>query len=148
VTQQECADALNATVERTVPKLQAVGDAQSAEPRAPGKWSPREILGHLIDSAANNHHRFVRAQQTDRFEFPPYAQDDWVALQAYNARPWAELVALWAGYNRHLAHVMARCKPDALDTPCIIEYDEPVTLEWLMNDYLDHLHHHLHQILE
>ncbi len=143
----QCATALNAILEDTVPKLNAIGAAESAQPRAPGKWSRREILGHLIDSAANNHQRFVRAQQTSPFEFPPYAQDDWVALQHYNERPWSELIALWQEYNRHLAHVMASCNPATLETPCIIEYSDPVTLQWLMTDYLDHLNHHLKQIL-
>ncbi len=143
-----CAEKLTEIVEASLPKLTAIGAAESARPRAPGKWSRREILGHLIDSAANNHQRFVRAQQMSRFEFPPYAQDDWVSLQHYNERPWPEIIALWCEYNRHLAHVMAHCNPDALNTPCVIEYAEPVTLEWLMTDYLDHLNHHLSQILE
>lgn len=145
---RKCAESLLAIIEASLPKLEAIGVAESAQPRAPGKWSRREILGHLIDSAANNHHRFVRGQQTVRLEFPPYAQDDWVALQHYNERPWPELVSLWDLYNRHLAHVMAYCTAEALDTPCVIEYDEPVSLHWLMTDYLDHLNHHLEQIVE
>lgn len=147
MNQHECAEALIVTLEETLPKLNAIGATESAEARSPGKWSKREILGHLIDSAANNHHRFIRAQQTARLEFPRYAQDDWVTLQHYNERPWPELIALWCDYNRHLAHVMAHFKPDALDTPCVIEYDDPVTVQWLMTDYLDHLNHHLHQII-
>lgn len=144
---QQCAEKLIATLEDTLPRLNAIDPAESAQPRAPDKWSKREILGHLIDSAANNHHRFVRAQQTSRLEFPPYAQDDWVALQHYKQRPWSELITLWYEYNRHIAHTMAHCNPDALNTPCVIEYDDPVTLQWLMTDYLDHLNHHLKQIL-
>ncbi len=143
---RQCAARLLGTIDETVPELEAIGEAESARPRAPGKWSRREILGHLIDSAANNHQRFVRAQQTARLEFPRYAQDDWVALEHYNDRPWPDLIALWREYNRHLAHVMAHCNPDALQTPCLIESDDPVTLEWLMTDYLDHLNHHLNQI--
>lgn len=144
---RQCAASLTETLEEALPKLNAIDDAKSAVPPAPGKWSKREILGHLIDSAANNHQRFVRAQQTARLEFPPYAQDEWVTLQYYNQRPWPELVALWCEYNRHLAHTMAHCDPENLDTPCVIEYENPVTLLWLMTDYLDHLNHHLKQIL-
>jgi hypothetical protein len=147
VTHTECAQRLLTIVDDTEPALRARAAAATATRRAPGKWSPREILGHLIDSAANNHHRFVRAQAPGAFRFPAYAQDDWVARQAYNDRPWPELVTLWVAYNRHLAHVMAQCDPAALETPCTIEYEEPVTLAWLMTDYLDHLHHHLAQLL-
>ena len=69
-----------------------------------GSWTKKEILGHLIDSAAINHQRFVRAQFTDDLVFDGYVQDDWVKVQDYQNRDWRELVELWHGYNRH------RCK--------------------------------------
>ncbi len=113
---------------------------------APKKWSAKEILGHLIDSAANNHQRFVRAQQTEELVFPKYEQDPWVALQGYQNRPWSELVELWLLYNRHLAHVIQRVPKDKLEMPCRIGSAEAVTLGFLIDDYLAHLQHHLPQI--
>ena len=73
----------------------------------PTAWSIKEIIGHLIDSAANNHQRFVRAQQQPDLVFHGYAQDEWVRIQAYDSAPWRELVALWESYNLHIARVMA-----------------------------------------
>ena len=145
------------TVDRAEPRLLALAAEQTAERPAPGKWSPREIVGHLIDSAANNHQRFVRAQFDDALVFAGYAQDDWVAAQQYNDAPWEDLVKLWAGYNRHLARVM-RAVPDAvrlkehtrhnLDRLAFrpVRADAPATLDYFMADYVDHLHHHLSQI--
>jgi hypothetical protein len=99
-------DSLREAVERAVPALLALPDALTANPPAPGKWSPREIVGHLIDSASNNHRRFVLAQQQEDLVFSGYAQDAWVAAQRYQDAPWEELVSLWRQFNLHLARVM------------------------------------------
>src|SRR6185436_18687564 len=84
---------------------------------APGKWSKKEIIGHLIDSAANNHARFVRAQATDDLVFDGYDQDEWVRVQRYRERPWRDLVGLWQAYNHHMASLMASADPAARDRP-------------------------------
>src|SRR4026207_127280 len=94
------------TIESAAPRLLALPAAKSAEPPAAGKWSPREIIGHLIDSASNNHQRFVRAQFMDDLVFEGYEQERWVSAQHYNLEPWSVLVGLWKGYNLHLLHVM------------------------------------------
>jgi DinB family protein len=95
-------------IETATPSLHAISDETSSQRPAPGKWSPREIIGHLIDSASNNHQRFVRAQLQDDLVFPGYEQDAWVAVQRYQQAPWRELVELWAGFNRHIARVMEK----------------------------------------
>src|ERR1051325_8023102 len=88
-------------VEVASKSLRRIGDTEASLRTAPGNWSKKEILGHLLDSAVNNHHRFVRAQQVEQFTFPAYAQEHWVSSQAYAERPWPELVDLWHLYNRH-----------------------------------------------
>jgi len=119
----------------------------SAKP-GPGKWSKKEILGHLIDSAANNHQRFVRACYNAATAFPPYDQNEWVRIQRYHESEWSELVALWSLYNRHLSHIIERIPEEALSAPCNIGKDEPVRLEFVITDYLRHLRHHLDQLLD
>src|SRR4051812_3352838 len=75
---------------------------------APGKWSIAEVIGHLIDSASNNHQRFVRGRWQDALVFPGYAQDDWVAAQRYQDADWTTVIELWRSFNLHLADVMER----------------------------------------
>jgi len=137
---------LRKTIDAALPKLRAISDAAAGEPRAPGRWSRKAIIGHLIDSASNNHQRFVRAQQVSPLAFPPYDQNHWAASQHCNDRPWADLVTLWYAYNSHLVHVIARMPDQHLAVPCLIESDAPVTLEFLVTDYVVHLRHHLAQV--
>ena len=146
---------LRKAVLHAAPRLQLMEDARGSRHPAPGKWSPKEIIGHLIDSASNNHLRFVRAQLPGARTFEGYAQDDWVALQRYNEADWSALVELWAGLNLHLAHIMdgtpaaqlSRPRPELqLSQLAFRKMSEPVTLGWFMEDYVEHLKHHLRQI--
>ena len=88
--------------------------------RGAGKWTPVQVLGHLIDSAANNHQRFVRAQFTWPFVWPGYDQQTWVPLHHYRDRPWTEVVDLWVALNRHVAAVIEFVPVEKLQTPCTI----------------------------
>src|SRR5438045_1362379 len=134
------------TIDTVRPKLRAISDAAASEPRAPGKWSRKEIIGHLIDSASNNHQRFIRAQQAATLSFPPYDQNHWAASQRCNERSWNELITFWHAYNSHLAHVITHIPDASLAVPCVIESSKPVTLEFLVTDYVVHLRHHLTQV--
>ncbi len=126
--------------------------------RAAGAWSAKETVGHLIDSAANNHQRFVRGQFGDDLVFHGYAQDEWIAAQHYQDAPWARLVELWRLYNLHLLHVVSRIPAEVLERPRrphsldkiafrLVDESEVATLEYLIRDYVEHLKHHLKQIL-
>lgn len=139
---------LSGELERTRPVLEAIGEADSLRTRGDGTWSRRQILGHLVDSAVNNLHRFVRAQQADELVFPGYEQRAWVDLGGYQDRPWPAIVSLWAELNAQVAHVLARVPPERLAVPCRIGDGPPVTLEFVARDYVRHLRHHLEQILE
>ena len=141
------ADKLNAALAAALPALRALSEEDASRDRGPSKWTRKEVLGHLIDSAVNNHQRFVRAPMAERFVGPGYDQDAWVASQAYRSRSWTELLALWEALNRHLVHVMAHVPPERLGTECLIGDNPPATLEWWMTDYTRHLNHHLAQIL-
>ena len=123
--------------------------ADVAAPRSPGAWSKLEILGHLIDSAANNHQRFVRAQRVDELRFPPYDPPTWVADQRYRESGWDRLVDLWVAYNRHLVQVVRVMPDDQLDTSCWVDWEgtlAPIPLRAVIDAYLAHMRHHLEQL--
>jgi len=151
------ADDLVRAVETAAPRLLAMDDGATAQRPAPGKWSPREILGHLIDSASNNHQRFVCAQWQDDLVFQGYDQDAWVSAQRYQDAAWRDLVTLWRAFNLHLAHVMRTVPAEVRQHPRVrhnldrvafvpVPADQPATLEYFMQDYVRHLQHHLRQI--
>ena len=142
------AQVLRTEVDATVPRLLALPEALVTADRGAGAWTRKEILGHLIDSASNNQQRFVLAPRAEVFVGPGYDQRYWVDVHGYRNRGWSDIVSLWAAFNRHLAHAMNAVPREKLSMSCRIGNGEPVTLEWLMNDYVAHMRHHLAQILE
>ncbi len=121
--------------------LRAVRPELTAVKLSADRWSLREIVGHLVDSAANNHQRFVRLQDSPRLQFPGYQAERWVEIQRTNLLPWPTLVALWESYNELLLHLAAEVRPECLghvwETP-----EGPRTLEFLILDYYRHLGDH------
>jgi len=151
-------DDFRQTIDSASARLMKIDEAQSERPRAEDHWSSKQIIGHLIDSAANNHARFVIGQLKDDLVFPGYDQNGWVRTNHYQQRAWSDLVQLWRSYNLHLHHLMTHADRAKLSTPCTLHTlqeiafktvpkAEPVTLEYLMKDYVDHMKHHLAQIL-
>lgn len=128
-------------------RLRDFDDSAAAHKTAAGVWSKKELLGHLIDSASNNHQRFVRLQLADDLRLPKYEQEGWVRVQGYQTADWISLIALWRAYNLHLARLIRDAAPDALQHTCRVGDGEPVTLQFLMEDYVAHLEHHLLQLL-
>jgi len=138
-------DEFRDTLSGATPRLLAMTEQESEVPRAEDKWSPKQIIGHLIDSAGNNHQRFVRLQIDPELRMPGYKQAEWVAVQGYQDASWDDLIALWSAYNRHLARVIERIPDGKRGTTCTIGADAPVTLGFLAADYVRHLRHHLAQ---
>jgi hypothetical protein len=145
------------TIDSSVPRLFQISEAQSEAPRAEEHWSSKQIIGHLIDSAANNHARFVLAQFKEDLVFPGYDQDQWVQAQQYQDASWPQLVELWRAYNLHLLHVMSSAPKEKLNQVRTehslqkiafktVDTAAPTTLEYLMKDYVAHLQHHLGQV--
>lgn len=148
---------LRRAVDEATPRLMELSDVEAKRHPRPGKWSPAEIIGHLIDSASNNHQRFVRAQFQDDLVFPGYDQAAWVLFQAYGDAHWDELVTLWKTFNIQIARIMENSPESVRKSPRAkhnldqlawqpVPADEPATLDYFMNDYVEHLKHHLSQI--
>lgn len=146
------------TLNEAEKKLLRLTDSDSTTPRAPGKWTPREIIGHLIDSASNNHQRFIRAQLKEDLMFEGYDQEQWVIVQQYNREEWHQLVGLWKNFNLHLLHAIEQIPEEVLMKKRSnhnlhqlawkpVPEHEPVTLEYFIRDYLGNLQHHLKQII-
>ena len=129
-------------------RLRLIHDSEVSVRPGPDKWSKKEILGHLVDSAANNHQRFVRLQLTPRIDLPGYDGDEWVRVQQYQDRPWREIIDLWQMYNTQLAEVIRHVDSKALRNVWHTPDGQDLDLEFIIRDYVVHMRHHLDQIVE
>jgi hypothetical protein len=143
----EAANNLRTSVTDASERLRQISEAHAAVPLKTGGWSAKQVIGHLIDSACNNHQRFVRLALAPGLASPGYEQAEWVNLQDYASHRWTDLLALWTSYNLHLAHVMAAVPAESLTNQGTVN-GNPVTLQLLMEDYVAHLEHHLRSILQ
>ena len=149
---------LKSTVQAVSDQLQDLSEELVSIKPTPDKWSKKEILGHLIDSAANNHQRFMNAQFQNNLVFNGYAQDQWVDYQDYQNADWNELVSLFVSYNLHICRVIDNIPAGVLRRRLTdhnfhliafktVPKGEPTSLGYFVDDYIGHIDHHLRQIL-
>jgi hypothetical protein len=138
---------LGRTVAQAKPMLDSLNNADTSLRPGAKKWAKKEILGHLLDSASNNHQRFVRASLQGELTFPGYDQEKLVDLQKLREMDWDFLVDLWTSYNRFIPHVLTVLPASAAKITCHIGNNAPATLEFIAADYVAHLKHHLNQIV-
>jgi hypothetical protein len=140
------AQLLQQTIDDEFSHLMAVAENEAGV-KTSTSWSRKEELGHLIDSASNNHLRFVGAALAPEFHGPSYDQNGSVILHGYQEQSWTGLVEFWRSYNSLLVQAIARIPQDKLQTPCRVGQSAPVTLRYLIEDYFVHMQHHLDHIL-
>ncbi len=149
---------LTEIIEYLKPILNAISDEEASIKPAPNKWSKKEIIGHLIDSATNNHRRFIMANHKDDLIYEGYQQDDWVVVQKYQDRDWLELVDFWALYNLHIAKLIDQIPSEIRERVFTnhsfdqmawqtVPKSNPSSLDYFIKDYVGHLEHHTRQIL-
>jgi hypothetical protein len=144
----ELGERFKRTIQEQGPKLRAIPEAQASGRAGEAEgWSRKQELGHLIDSATNNRVRFIVAALNRNYAGPTYDGRGWVELGAYADTPWSELVELWTRQNEALARAVERIPSEALGTRCTVGERDPVSLEFLIDDYLTHMQHHLEHIL-
>jgi hypothetical protein len=138
---------LKQTIERELPNLRALDEQRASTPRGPGKWCPKEELGHLLDSAANNHIRFVGGAIQPEFRGSSYAQEEWVRIHGYKNMPWDKIVTFWFEYNQFLTALVVNIPDERLATKCLIASGPEVQLGFVIEDYIFHMQHHIDQLL-
>lgn len=126
--------------------LKSLPVALADVPWREGGWTRKQIVGHLLDSAANNRQRFVRASTDGTYTGPFYNQDAWVAAHGYASMHWQTLLAWWEVEHEILKAVVDRIPQDRLAVQCQVGDDAPVTLSFLIEDYIRHQNWHLRQI--
>src|SRR6185295_12305356 len=139
------ASELNKIIEDHLPSLQSLSQEKFLFKPSPAKWSKKEILGHLVDSAQNNIRRFIVAQYEERPKIV-YNQDKWVAITNYQQYPLTDLIDLWYQLNKHICQVLTFMSDEMSQRQA--QTENLHDLQWLAEDYIRHLRHHLHQVLD
>jgi len=142
---QSIALQLESIINQHMPALKAIPESEMMDKPSPSKWSKKEILGHAIDSAQNNIRRFIVAQYEENPSIR-YNQDEWVAIVDYQHYDLSDLINLWYLLNKHISIILKNIPSEMAQRKC--QTEDLHTLEWLAQDYLKHLMHHLHQVLE
>jgi len=127
-------------------RLSALSPAVADTPWRQDGWTRKQIVGHLLDSAANNRQRFVRAAIEGKYTGPTYAQDAWVAAHGYRDEPWENLLGWWRAEHEILMGVVDRIPEGRLEANCVVGDDAPVTLRFLIEDYVRHQKWHFKQL--
>jgi hypothetical protein len=136
-------ESLRELIDRLPARLRALPSGKVENKPAPESWSGKEELGHLLDSAANNYQRIVRAQIEEHPAMPSYDGEGWVVLQRYQEREWPALIALWIALNGQLLAAMEVASESARSRTLTIGASAPLTLQFVFDDYVDHMLHHL-----
>jgi len=146
---------LNSVINEVPEKIKQIDSSDLSYMKSPDKWSKKEILGHLCDSAVNNLSRFVRAQfEAEPFVIVPYAQDDWVRINHYNEMDTVEILNYWVSLNKQIVQIISKIPESKLAATIELgnaafrEGESEKNLLWLIEDYVVHMEYHLKQIVE
>lgn len=143
----EVAERFRADLDDVHRALVSVPKALADVPWREGGWTRKQIVGHLLDSAANNRQRFVRAASDGSYEGPRYSQDAWVAAHGYAEQTWETLRGWWEAEHEILMAIVDRIPESRLEVKCVVGDEAPVTLRFLIEDYVSHQRWHLKQLL-
>lgn len=138
---------LQETLEKYHSKLVQLNETEISAKPAPEKWSKKEELGHLIDSAQNNIQRFIRVQYEENVHIR-YNPDKWVAMNDYQNRNGKELIDFWFLLNKQIITILEKMPQEKWETFMSFDVDASVknTTSYIAADYVKHMTHHLESI--
>ena len=143
---EQLANTFAARLAKVEAGLRTISEVEAAESYRADAWTRKQVLGHLLDSAVNHHVRFVMAALDGEYSGPAYHAQGWVAMHDYANLSWSLLLDLWKAHNTLLTAVVRQIPEDKLNSECRIGNDPPVTLRYVIEDYLHHMDGHIAEI--
>ncbi len=143
---KDVANELDKIIDGFISKYKDLDEEITGKKLSIDKWTLKEIIGHLIDSASNNHQRFLRLQLRNDLEFPDYNKDDWIKLQKYNEILYSDLLSLFLYYNKLIKQIILNVDKNCLKNKWNVAWDENtnyITLERLIKHYVEHIKGHI-----
>ena len=120
-THEQLISQLRQLLDRVPPALRSISDEQAASGSGPDKWSAKQELGHLLDSAIVNHYRWVRVLSEENPTLPGYDGPNWVSLHNYQQRDWADLIDTWQRLNEHMLMLAEGISASGWQRPAIFD---------------------------
>lgn len=133
---------LHQLLDRVPPALRSISEEKASAGSGPDKWTAKQELGHLLDSAVVNHYRWVRVLSEDSPTLPGYDGPSWVNLHNYKDRGWSDLIDTWVRMNEHMFMLAEGISASGWQRLAIFDA-KPATLEFMLNDYVHHAADHL-----
>ena len=144
---KQVVDRLTAHLSKIPARYHQFSEEELLRRPAPNKWSKKEILGHLCDSALNNLKRFEDIQCLSQpYTVVGYKQDALMAINRYQELPLDHVLQLWKTLNQQIVYVISTIPADKLPYTVLLASGESYTLEWLVEDYIEHMDHHWKQV--
>ena len=147
ICMKETADSLREVLAQVEPLLRNLNDDTASLKPSPQKWSPKQVIGHLIDSGNNNQMKFTKLISHNNIDVEGYQQDEWVMAQNYQAYDWHDLLIFWRCLNLHIAHIIENTPSSALNHEISVNGAGSYRLDFIMTDYVEHIKHHINQAI-
>lgn len=125
----------------------AIDENKSLTAYDKGKWTIRQVLGHIVDTERVMSYRALRFARNDKTDLPGFEQDDFIRGMDFNQVPLATLLKEFELMRRANIHLFRNLQPEAWDRRGNAS-GKPVSVRALAFILIGHEKHHRNIVKE